>query len=265
MTVFKIILIVLLAILAAALALILFLFVDALIRMTLRSPRSIYNKRAAEADFCPFDRIPDRFINMILISEDDDFRRHKGIQIKAIHSAIRINLKYKRIVVGGSTITQQLAKNLYLRFDRSVLRKIVEMILAIGMEHSLSKDEILELYVNVVYYGCGCYGLSAASAYYFDKKPEGLTVNQMFILVRILNAPTANNPLRNPENYIISRDRRIRDWLKPFRHGLTQEEAALIGSYPAEVIDPELRKATDEYTRFAVVPLRNESYGPHTG
>lgn len=265
MKVLKILFIILLLISAAVFSFILFLFIDALICLVLRSPRRIYKRRTAEADFCPLDRIPDRFINMILLSEDDVFRQHKGISKDAIRNAIRINRKYRRIIIGGSTITQQLVKNLYLHFGKSILRKMIEMIIAVAMEWSLSKDEILELYVNVIYYGCGCYGLSAASEYYFTKKPEDLTVNQMFMLVRILNAPTANNPLRNPDNYIISRDRRIRDWRKPYRNGLTAEEAEVIGSYSVDEIDPELRKATDERTRFATVPLRNERFGPHAG
>ena len=250
-------------VLAGALpAFLLLLLIAAGISLIRRPPRRLYNRRVAETDFCPLDRIPQRFVNMIILSEDETFREHKGIYPEAIRRAIRINLRYGEIITSGSTITQQLVKNLYLNFDRNICRKLVEMILAIVIEWFLTKDEILELYLNVIYYGCGRYGITAASSYYFGKKPEALTLNQMFMLMCILSAPTGNNPLRCPENYIICRGHRINYWLNGRKEGLTQEEAKIISSYPVEVIDPELRKATDERERYAAVPMRNERFGP---
>ena len=262
MIVLKILAAALLVLLLAVLLFLLILTLDAGLRILRRSPRRLYRERAGEEDFRPLSRIPKRLVNMVILSEDGGFRHHRGISLLCIRDAIRVNRRCKRLVTSGSTITQQLVKNLYLDFNRNVYRKLIEMILAVVTEWFLSKDEVMELYLNVIYYGCGTYGITEASRYYFDREPEALTVNQMFMLIRILNAPTANNPLRAPENYVISRDRRIRDWLQPAKKGLTAEEAEELRSYPVSRLDPALREATDEKTRFAAVPMRNERFGP---
>ena len=174
-----------------------------------------------------------------------------------------MNIKGKRIITGGSTITQQLVKNLYFNFRKNLWRKLQETLLAVKAERVLNKTELLEMYINIIYYGCGQYGIASASEYYFGKLPKDLTVNQMFMLTRILNAPTANNPVTHPKAYCKSRDRRADSWEQT--GVLTAEEAALIRSYDVYKPDPELRDCTDESERFVVVPMKNERFGLDSG
>ena len=101
----------------------------------------------------------------------------------------------RHIVRGASTITQQLAKNLYLRFTKSYLRKLAELFIALYLERILGKNRILELYVNIIYFGNGVYGISEAARFYFDKRVRELSLNQMVMLTIIPSAPTMGNPI----------------------------------------------------------------------
>ncbi len=219
----------------------------------------IYRSLQQQADYCPLDDIPHRFVDILINSEDAGFYQHNGISKNAIKEALQINFEENRIISGGSTITQQLIKNLYFNFDKSICRKLQEALLTIKAEHVLSKDELLEMYINIIYYGCGQYGLASASNYYFSKLPKDLTLNQMFMLVRILNAPTANNPITRKEAYLKSRNRRVNSWE---RYGLlTTKEAELIRSYDVNNLDPDLRECTNEAELFVIAPMKNERYG----
>ena len=223
----------------------------------------MYQDLQHRSDFCPLDKIPERFVSMLIIAEDGSFYQHNGISPPAIKEAIQINLGEKRIVTSGSTITQQLIKNLYFSFRKTFSRKLPEMLLALLAERALSKNEILEMYINIIYYGCGQYGILSGSNYYFGKDPIDLSLNQMFMLIRILNAPTANNPLTHPENYRKSCIRRVVSWEK--YHILSEEEATLIRSYDISKLDPDLKEPGDEANIFVHPPLTNERFGPHSG
>lgn len=135
----------------------------------------------------------------IIAIEDRRFYFHKGIDFMGLFRAAWINLRHKAIVQGGSTITQQLAKNLFLTPERSFKRKIQELILALWLEHEFTKDQILTIYLNRVYLGSGTYGVGAAARKYFKKSPRRLTLFESALLAGLLKSPSTNAPTLNPE------------------------------------------------------------------
>lgn len=135
----------------------------------------------------------------VLATEDRRFYEHPGIDIYGIARAMAVNILKGHLVQGGSTITQQLAKNLFLTHDRKFKRKIQEALLALWLEHELTKDEILTAYLNRVYLGSGVYGVSAASRLYFGKDVKDINLQEAAILAGLLKAPSRYSPLNNPE------------------------------------------------------------------
>jgi penicillin-binding protein 1A len=142
--------------------------------------------------------IPLQLKQATLAVEDSNFYYHFGIDPKAIFRAMITNLKAGHVVEGGSTITQQLSKTLFLTRDRNLTRKIKEAILAIRMELIFSKDEILEMYLNQIYYGHGSYGVEAAARTYFAKKAKDLNVEECALLASLPKAPNNYTPYRYP-------------------------------------------------------------------
>ncbi len=145
-------------------------------------------------DFLPLDETPAAFRQMLLSSEDHRFYTHGGVDPLAILRAAAENLRQGRLAQGGSTITQQLAKNLWFSFEKRFTRKIAEVFAAWRLESLLTKDEILELYINVVWFGEGCTGLRAAAEHYYGCAPMALTPAQCQALVDTLKSPATRNP-----------------------------------------------------------------------
>jgi penicillin-binding protein 1A len=145
------------------------------------------------------DEFPEDFIHMLLASEDRRFFEHAGIDLKGILRAFLYNIIHGRIEQGGSTITQQLVRSLYLGFERSFQRKIKEAFISLWIERIRSKDEILEMYLNAAYMGNGLYGFAAASLYYFGKPIEKLDKAEMVALIGIIKSPENFNPFKDPE------------------------------------------------------------------
>ncbi len=143
--------------------------------------------------------LPPHVVQAFVATEDRNFYHHLGINPLAIGRALLVNLKSGDIRQGGSTITQQFAKNAFLTPEKTLKRKVQEMLLAFRLETAYSKDEILALYLNNVYFGAGAYGLRAASHRYFDKAPEGLTVGEAAMLAGLLKAPSRYSPSASPE------------------------------------------------------------------
>jgi len=148
-------------------------------------------------DHVPLAAIAPDLLDAVLATEDRRFYSHFGIDPLGVARAVAINLWAGRVVQGGSGITQQLAKNLFLTPDRTVRRKVQEAILALWLEMQLRKDEILELYLNQVYFGGGAYGIGAASARYFGKLPADLTLAESAMLAGLLKAPSRWAPTGN--------------------------------------------------------------------
>ncbi len=147
----------------------------------------------------PLRQIPLVVRRAVLAVEDNRFYRHAGIDLRAIGRAILSNLRAGRIAEGGSTITQQLARTLFLTPDRTVGRKIAEIVLAIEIERRLSKDEILERYLNEVYFGQGAYGVEMAAQVYFGKGARELTLPEGALLAGVIRAPSLYSPYHNAE------------------------------------------------------------------
>lgn len=144
-------------------------------------------------------------VDAVIATEDQNFYGHGGLDILGILRAAWINFKAGEIVQGGSTLTQQLAKSLFLTDDRKIERKIKEAILAFRLEEELTKDRILELYLNQVYFGSGAYGIEAASQKYFSKSAGELDLREAALLASLPKAPSRFSPLRNPD---LARERR---------------------------------------------------------
>lgn len=143
--------------------------------------------------------LPDYVGNAVLAIEDRRFRYHLGVDPIGLVRAAVTNWREGHIVQGGSTVTQQLAKNLFLKPDRTLKRKIQEAILALWLEMKYTKDEILSSYLNRVYFGAGAYGIDAAARIYFGKSPEKLTLEEAAMLAGLLKAPSRLSPENNPD------------------------------------------------------------------
>lgn len=144
------------------------------------------------------NEIPQTLIQAVMAIEDRRFYSHFGIDLLGLARAMMVNIQAGGIVQGGSTITQQLAKNLFLSHDRTLKRKIQEAMLAIWLEHELTKDEIMSAYLNRVYLGSGSYGVDAAAMLYFDKPVTDLSLRESAIIAGLLKAPSRYSPRRNP-------------------------------------------------------------------
>lgn len=130
--------------------------------------------------------------------EDHNFYKHSGIAIESIIRAAIENAASGKVVQGGSTLTQQFIKNVFLTSEQSMGRKTEEAILSLVMEQQYTKDEILELYLNTTYFGAGAYGIKQASYKYFDKAPSALSLAESAIIAALPYAPSSLNPLENP-------------------------------------------------------------------
>ncbi|MBI1821519.1 MAG: monofunctional biosynthetic peptidoglycan transglycosylase [Nitrospirae bacterium] len=166
--------------------------------------RASGQQRKINQTWVPFARISPYLVKAIIIAEDAKFWSHEGFDYEAIQAAIESDLKLKKYKRGGSTITQQLAKNLYLKPEKSLLRKIREAVITWKLERTLSKRRILELYLNVVEWGDGLYGVEAASRYYFAKPASEVTAMEAARLVSVLPNPRKYRPDGN-QKYVEKR------------------------------------------------------------
>lgn len=142
-------------------------------------------------NYTPLDEINTDFLDAIVAIEDHRFYSHGPIDAIALVRATVTNLYQKEVVQGGSTLTQQVAKNIYFENDQNFIRKVAELFVAYQLEQAYSKDDILELYVNVIYYGDGNYGIFEASQNYFNKFPSELTFDEATLLAGLPQAPSA--------------------------------------------------------------------------
>ncbi len=148
----------------------------------------------SKSDYISLTDLPSEFTYALLESEDSRFYEHGGVDIVSIGRAIWTDIKTMSFAEGGSTITQQLAKNMYFEFDKKLSRKVADALMAREIEKHYDKNEILELYINSIYFGEGCYGISAASRYYYGVAPSDLTQEQQAALIKTIKAPSVYNP-----------------------------------------------------------------------
>lgn len=176
--------------------------------MTLNSANSYYlydNKDnlvyqgSNKSEWVSLKEIDPKFLSYIISVEDQHFYNHLGFDIARILKTFVTNIKSRKILAGASSISQQYVKNLYLTFDQTWERKIEEAFLTVKLETHYSKDEILEGYLNTIYFGEGIYGIKSASNYYFNKDPSDLTNEEAIILAGIPKSPNNYNPISNME------------------------------------------------------------------
>lgn len=168
---------------------------------------SLEEKSLAEAvsetrskeNFTPLSELPETYVNAVIAAEDHRFRLHFGIDPLGIARALMVNIRSKELKEGGSTITQQLAKNYYYPTNRDIIKKIAEAFMAVKLEKEYTKDEILELYVNCIYFGDGYYCVREASEGYFGKSPSEMDDFECTMLAGIPNAPSIYAPTQNPD------------------------------------------------------------------
>lgn len=153
-----------------------------------------------DKNFVKLEDLPKDYINAVIAVEDHRYREHGAIDIIAIGRAIWTNVSHFELREGGSTITQQVAKNLFfIEETDAITRKVAEIFAAFDLEKNYSKDDILELYVNTIYFGDGYYGIKEACNGYLDIKPSKMTLYDCTMMAGIPNAPSVYAPTANPE------------------------------------------------------------------
>lgn len=153
----------------------------------------------ADENFVKFDDLPQFYVDAVISVEDRRFYKHNGISVKSIIRAALYDVKTKSLEQGGSTITQQLAKNVWFSEEKKMERKFAEVFAAFSLESELSKNEIFELYVNTIYFGSGYYGIGEAAEGYFGKEPSELSEYECAMLAGLPNAPSIYSLDENPE------------------------------------------------------------------
>ncbi len=159
-------------------------------------------------DYTKIEDMPKIYLTAVISVEDHRFYKHCGIDIISIFRAFFNDVRHLKFVEGGSTITQQLAKNIYFTQDKKIERKVAEVFMAFKIEKSYSKDEILELYLNTSYFGNGFYSVKSASLGYFNKIPKDMSDSEAIMLAGIPNAPSVYNPITN-KDLAIKRQKKV--------------------------------------------------------
>jgi len=209
--------------------------------------------------FVPLTQIPQSLRDALISTEDRRFYSHWGIDPIGVVRAVVQNYRSGRIVEGGSTITQQLTKVLFLTPDKSLERKLKEAVLALELERRYSKDRILEMYLNQVYFGNGAYGVEAAARTYFGKSVSELTLRESALLAGLPRAPSSYSPFEHPQAAKARRDlvlRRLVDF-----GSLKDAEAKRLAKTDLGLIPPERRRNTAQYFLEYVQQTLEAKYG----
>ena len=179
-----------------------------------------------QESYTRIDALPQTYLNAVIAVEDHRFKEHGGVDIWSIGRALWNDIRTLSFAEGGSTITQQLAKNLYFTQEKEITRKIAEVFLAFDLESNYSKNDILELYVNSIYFGNGCYDVRSASLSYFGKEPGEMTDYESTLLAGLPNAPSVYDLTENPD-LAAQRQRQVVELMVKHEY-LTGKEAAAI-------------------------------------
>lgn len=175
----------------------------------------------SQSQYTSLSQLPDMYLDAVVAVEDHRFWKHHGFDIIAIGRAVKNNVVAGSLQEGGSTITQQLAKNMYFSLDKTFTRKVAETFMAMKMEREYTKDEILEIYVNTIYFGDGYYGIRQASEGYYGKEPAQLSDDECIMLAGLPNAPSVYSPSVNPE-LAAERQRYVAEQME--KYGYTGDE-----------------------------------------
>ncbi|MEM6781462.1 MAG: penicillin-binding protein 1A [Pseudomonadota bacterium] len=214
--------------------------------------------------FVPYPFIPEKVVQAFTAAEDKKFFEHEGVDATAIVRAMITNIRNagtNRRKIGGSTITQQVAKNFLLTNERSYERKIREAILATRIEKALSKEKIMELYLNEIFLGQRAYGVAAAALIYFNKALDELTYAEAAYLAALPKAPNNYHPIRNRESAIARRDW-VLDRMVDDGH-ITKSQAELAKATPLQMKAPEAEERVEApYFSEEIRRILDEKYGP---
>lgn len=177
-------------------------------------------------NYTKLEDISKTYIDAVVATEDHRFFDHSGVDYISLLRAIIINVKDKELEQGGSTISQQLAKNMYFTQEKNLNRKIAEVFVVYNLEKNYSKEQILELYINTIYFGNGCYGIKEGSLGFFNKEPSKLTDYEATFLAGITNAPSIYSSKRHSD-LANQRHKTVLNAMVKYNK-LTQEEADTI-------------------------------------
>ncbi len=195
--------------------------------------------------FVPLREIPKPLRDAVIAVEDQRFYSHFGVDLSGIARAAYANVRHGRIVQGGSTITQQLAKMLFLTPDRSFERKVKEALLALELEKRYSKDRLLEIYLNQIYLGHGAYGVEAAARTLFGRSVQELTLPQTALLAALPRAPGSYSPFEHPD---VAQRRRAVVLARMVEEGyVTAPQAKQANAAPLGLVAPERRRGSGQY------------------
>lgn len=179
--------------------------------------------KSGVTEYIEYKDLPEDYINAVIAVEDRRFFSHNGVDAISITRAILKDIQTMSLAEGGSTITQQLAKNVYFTQRKEFTRKIAEIFMAFEFEKECSKQEIFELYVNTIYFGDGYYCVYDAAQGYFDKIPKDMNLYESTLLAGIPNAPSVYSPNVNPE---LSKQRQAQVLYKMLKYNFISEEQA---------------------------------------
>ncbi len=179
--------------------------------------------------YTKISELPQIYIEAIISVEDHRFYKHSGIDLIAIGRAIINDIKAMEFVEGGSTITQQIAKNEYFTQEKQLTRKVAEVFMAFELEKKYSKDEILEIYINTIYFGNGYYNVKDACKGYFGKTIDKMTKGECIMLAGIPNAPSVYNPKENLE-LAKQRQKQVADKMVEYGYLTEKEEKEILNN-----------------------------------
>lgn len=179
--------------------------------------------------YTKISELPQIYIEAIISVEDHRFYKHSGIDLIAIGRAIINDIKAMEFVEGGSTITQQIAKNEYFTQEKQLTRKVAEVFMAFELEKKYSKDEILEIYINTIYFGNGYYNVKDACKGYFGKTIDKMTKGECIMLAGIPNAPSVYNPKENLE-LAKQRQKQVADKMVEYSYLTEKEEKEILNN-----------------------------------
>jgi len=198
-----------------------------------RHGKVIYQFYEERREYVPLSRISPNVRKAFIALEDKRFYKHWGVDLKRTLKALLVNLVSLKVRQGGSTITQQLARNMFLTHERTLKRKLQELALALKLESTFTKDEILERYLNQIYFGEGVYGVQSAAKFYFGKEAKDLDVNESALLAGIPKNPSRFSPYRHPEQ--ADKRRKIVLW-RMYKEGyLTKREYDSLKNTPVKL------------------------------
>jgi monofunctional biosynthetic peptidoglycan transglycosylase len=210
----------------------------------------------------PLSRIPKNIVDAVIVAEDGAFYSHKGVDWFEVKESVEKNISERRIARGASTITQQLAKNLFLSTSRSPLRKLKELFITFLLESDLDKRRILEIYLNIIEWGRGVFGVEAAAQTYFGKTASMLTLDEALRLAAVIPSPLRHRPDEDSRYVLRRKDIVFRRMYARFDQSFDQHlpmDSAAEWEEPIDLLDDEQREEDEsnrltEDTSISVLP-----------